>query len=198
MPPADFTLPFLLRYPSRHVAVLDDVCATHAAASGQKLGEGNIYAVPVPYGEREEEARRVGEFGYHPSRTEAMGFEYRAMVEHGRVERRFYSRAALEAARAEAPAPGILARLLGAEARFPDDPRAALVVEGFRPAPQGLGAGGGTLTALGVAAAALALSGAAVARRRRRGRRGGGGSPAGGAARRPPKPSATAAEVVGI
>jgi hypothetical protein len=70
----DFTWPFLLRYPRRRVAVIDDACMVHSAAQGSKRGaEGDLYAVPVPYDEREEESRRVAEYGYYPSRVEAMG-----------------------------------------------------------------------------------------------------------------------------
>ena len=81
----DFTWPFLLRYPRRHIGVIDDVCMTHSAPSGRRVGEGNLYSVPVPYTEREEETRRVGEYGYYASRVEAMGFVYRNMQTLGVV-----------------------------------------------------------------------------------------------------------------
>lgn len=81
----DFAWPFLLRYPKRHIAVIDDVCMTHSAPSGQKSGEGNLYSVPVPYGEREEETRRNAEYHYFPSRVQAMGLPYRPMIEVGIV-----------------------------------------------------------------------------------------------------------------
>ena len=86
----DFIWPFLLRYPRRHVAVIDDVCMVHSNAAGQSQGENNLYAVPVPYNEREEESRRLAEFGYWPSRVEAMGIPYRGMETFGGVERTIY------------------------------------------------------------------------------------------------------------
>jgi len=82
----DFTWPFLLRYPKRHIAVIDEVCMTHAAPIGGKTGEGDLYSVPVPYSQQEEETRRVGEFGYYQSRVEAMGLPYRNMETLGEVQ----------------------------------------------------------------------------------------------------------------
>lgn len=91
----DFTWPFLLRYPRRHIGVIDDVCMTHSAPSGRRVGEGNLYSVPVPYNEREEETRRVGEYGYYASRVEAMGFVYRNMQTLGIVPKIYLNEAML-------------------------------------------------------------------------------------------------------
>lgn len=38
----DFTWPFLMRYPRRRIAVIDEVCMIHSAAQGSKRGEGNM------------------------------------------------------------------------------------------------------------------------------------------------------------
>jgi len=73
----DFTWPFLLRYPQRHVGVVDEVCMVHDASWDKRQGQASLYTVPVPYDEREEETRRVAEYGYYASRVEAMGFVYR-------------------------------------------------------------------------------------------------------------------------
>jgi len=86
----DFTWPFLLRYPRKRIGVIDEVCMTHAATMGGKSGEGDLYAVPVPYDTREEEARRVGEYGYYASRVEAMGLPYRNMEIWGEVRKTYF------------------------------------------------------------------------------------------------------------
>lgn len=59
----------------------------HSNAAGQSHGENNLYAVPVPYNEREEESRRLAQYGYWPSRVAAMGIPYRGMETFGVVER---------------------------------------------------------------------------------------------------------------
>lgn len=81
----DFAWPFILRYPKRHIAVIDDVCMVHSSPAGGKEGEGNLYSVPVPYSEREEEERRKAEYHYYPSRLNAMGLPFRPMIELGVV-----------------------------------------------------------------------------------------------------------------
>jgi hypothetical protein len=83
----DFTWPFLLRYPDRHIGVIDDVCMRHSQGAGEAKGENNLYAVQVPYDMREEESRRAAEYGYNPSRVQAMGYNYRNIEAKGQVER---------------------------------------------------------------------------------------------------------------
>jgi hypothetical protein len=83
----DFTWPFLLRYPERHIGVIDDVCMRHNQGAGEATGEGSLYSVPAPYDQREEESRRVAEYGYYPSRVQAMGYNYRNIQAKGQVER---------------------------------------------------------------------------------------------------------------
>jgi len=82
----DFTWPFLLRYPQRHIGVIDDVCMRHTQGAGEAKGDNNLYSVPAPYDEREEESRRAAEYGYYPSRAEAMGYDYRSVKALGQVE----------------------------------------------------------------------------------------------------------------
>ena len=78
---------FLYRYPERHIGVIDDVCMRHSQGAGESKGDNNLYSVPAPYDEREEESRRVAEYGYYPSRVEAMGYNYRTITARGQVER---------------------------------------------------------------------------------------------------------------
>lgn len=83
----DFIWPYLLRYPTNKIAVLDEVCVTHTNAAGQRSDgdEGNLYQIPRAYSQQEEEGRRAAEYGYWPSRVQAMGFEYRGMEQLGSV-----------------------------------------------------------------------------------------------------------------
>ncbi len=83
----DFTWPFLLRYPDKHIGVIDDVCMRHSQGAGEAKGDSNLYSVPAPYDMREEESRRVAEYGYYPSRVQAMGYDYRNIQAKGQVER---------------------------------------------------------------------------------------------------------------
>ncbi|KAG7671821.1 hypothetical protein Ndes2526B_g07269 [Nannochloris sp. 'desiccata'] len=83
----DFSWPFLLRYPERHIGVIDDVCMRHSQGAGEAKGKNNLYSVPAPFDQREEESRRVAEYGYYPSRVQAMGYDYRTIKARGHVER---------------------------------------------------------------------------------------------------------------
>ena len=73
-PQLDFTWPFLLHYPPTRVGVIDDACMLHPHQAEGKRGEGSVYAARAPYSAREEEARRVAEYGQYVSAVQTLGF----------------------------------------------------------------------------------------------------------------------------
>jgi hypothetical protein len=158
----DFVWPFMMRYPRRRVAVLDEICMVHSAPSGSKGGgEGDLYTVPVPYDEREEEARRMAEYGYYASRVEAMGLPFRNMQTLGEVAQTWFS-----ADEVPAPAEGLVS-VKNIQQEVGD----ARLLQEDSPA------GAGWLVGAGAGLAAMACVAAAARKRGRKGRRAGARAP---------------------
>lgn len=79
----DFVWPFLLKYPTNRIAVLDEVCMVHPE---KKKGSKSIYSSGAPYDQRVEEARREAQFGYTRAAVRRLGYPFYPVQELGAVD----------------------------------------------------------------------------------------------------------------